>query len=437
MDLISLVASIFESRGYTVVNSSSDNSYLLLEKDGERTAVGYSTLEPPATDEEAHMFISMAENDSVADMLFIHPGEMGCDLREVLTEGNVVIWDRTALAIALGESRLKEEGWVVRKPEERDSISTPSLENEIIRWFSGEDVDPLKELRDYESRLRESGEEVGGFKVNKVDIGREGGRGVLKRPGEAPRTDDDPKRPTVGQENAEPMEIDKELDGPEEAVTESTLPSDDPIPLPGLFSVEDEDPDAGSQPNQEEDVWASAPLIRPRMNRGEAQVLMENSDGEYSIEEEIYPHRLYRVSYSLFSDESDREVEAEGIFLVDLVSGEVSDVPRNVAASLETVRPGISEGISGGRVDPELDEGEVLRRIATRIGDEPYHEERKVHDGPSSTIWRRMRFKLRDGSLRIDGSTPLLIGCWTAFDEGGKRRWSIDGFSGRRVPRED
>ncbi|MCK5773438.1 MAG: hypothetical protein KAH57_06580, partial [Thermoplasmata archaeon] len=63
-DFIEMLENIFRGRGYEIITSSLDNSYMLLFREGERTAVGFSPMGVSMTPGEAEMFLSMAENDN-------------------------------------------------------------------------------------------------------------------------------------------------------------------------------------------------------------------------------------------------------------------------------------------------------------------------------------------------------------------------------------
>lgn len=162
-EFIEMLENIFRGRGYEIITSSLDNSYMLLSKDGERTAVGFSPMGVSMTLGEAEMFLSMAENDTANDMLYIHPFKMKKKARATLKSGDVALWDRTALAIAIGEARIVE----LESPE-----SEKGKEAVLDLLSGGADPDPVSELREFEKSIKAETEvTIGSFQVKKVTMG--------------------------------------------------------------------------------------------------------------------------------------------------------------------------------------------------------------------------------------------------------------------------
>ncbi len=486
-EFIEMLENIFKGRGYEIITSSLDNSYMMLSKEGERTAVGFSPMGVSMTHGEAEMFLSMAENDSANDMLYIHPFKMKRKARAALKSGDVAMWDRTALAIAIGEAKIVE----LEEPEEG--------KNGAPGWFSGdEDPDPISEVREFEKQIKEEAEVTpGGFQVRKVTMGKDNNKSVdLSNPQGANETDVSSNLRGVnesvdssylresirsegihsGSDLEESVRSDDQGSAKEEDVgitpTEpgkdtGTTPMTDEVPpvsiealdvdlsmvledssvkeldVSPVFSLfdmagaaaEGPDPSSGEKPPAEhtEDTklaeWSRIPLAGKRISEAEATSLA-GGDPPASVIAELRPHLLYSVRYVMETEDGASEFIQERPFLMDCTDGEVLDLPPSLAEELSNLKRSRPRNDKRPVITSRIDGRSAVENVRRKLMDLKMLRDEKVHDGPGSVIYEETGYTLRKGSLEVVGTFKVLMPYWVGTGENGDTLWAVEAYTG-------
>ena len=429
-EFIEMLENIFRGRGYEIITSSLDNSYMLLSREGERTAVGFSPMGVSMTLGEAEMFLSMAENDNANDMLYIHPFRMKKRARAVLKSGDVALWDRTALAIAIGEARIVD-------------LERPEPEKEVVsdRSSGKVDLDPVSELREFEKSIKEETEvTIGPFQVKKVTMGEvetDPDVNVSPEVSSLSERQDEPAPPAEDVPTVSIEAIDMDLPGifEEGPVRE--------MDVSGVFSMFDvDDTEVGSDtPSLDEpgpievedgkrDEWSDIPLAGQRISGDEAASLA-GLDPTPSVRAELRPHILYWVRYVMETADRSKEVAKEKPFLMDCTDGEVMDLPPSLAEELTDLRSGRTSDDKRPIVTSRLDGPQAVENVRRKLLDLSLVRDDKVHDGPGSVIYEETIYSLRKGSLEVVRTSRILMPYWIGAGENDDPVWVVEAHTGR------
>ncbi len=418
-ELMRQLQSIFQGRGFSVITASSENRYMLMDKEGKRRAVGFSGTDGSITEGEAEMFLSMAENDSADETIFAAVGRLDPGVRSTLRRGNVRIWDRTTLALALGEVQLEVMTRKDIPPEMEDGSAAPNVEeagmgpDSMLGLFTGGDTDPVAELRKFKEELKV---EEGGFKVEKVS---------LDDIGESPK-----------EVKIEAME--EETPGMKTLV----IPEDDvPEPPEGmsdLISAAARQADAlGSlvrenipieMRNPPEDILPVAP---GRISGSEA-CSIAGAPPDSELKTALRPCVLYRVEFTLKPPVEGAPVNRERHYLFDLTGGEMSSIPDSIAGDISSF-PEVGKEPQERSENANFSERDGSLRIRRDIEGEKKTEDVVIHEGEMSTIIEEKPYRLVPSSIEITTTRKILVPFWMNVDRGGSPEWMVDAYMGRLV----
>lgn len=432
MKLIETLTDVFITRGYEVMISSPENSYLLLKKDGSILAVGYSDPGHHATEGEVEMFISMSEDASADSMLFISPEKLRKDARKTLDRGGVATWDRMALAIAIGEQVLMKPEKVEKEEEQEFNPSS------MMALFQQDDVDPLTELRDFETKMTDD------FKVQDARVPRND-TGVKVRKTESfkvekmdfPDLEDEKHTKVIStvsedvlmnawagfddwkeKEKVKKVEVKEEKKDTKKEV-EPTFPSFD---LPLMEVLEETSP--------EKRPWVGS-ILAPRRTSTEEACAKASVPPDTELMIEHVPQLLVSISYAL-KNESGEKVERTGEYLYDPIKWGIVDIPSALADELKSTLS-VWDGIGAVKdMDKarENDKGYV-RALKERLTRETHAEDRLVRETLMSTIYQEVRYLFDPASFNIRWSRRVVVPYYVKKDENGKMDWMVDSYLGR------
>jgi len=395
----SIIEEIFRSKGYEVSRSSPENQFLLLARDDEVLAIGYTGLSMAATAGEVEMFHSMVLSEGASSSVFISPVPLPRETLKALKDNGINIWDRTALVLAIGETALKN---AMEAKDEADietwddAPSAPVPEAEELP-----DIDPVHELRKFEEGLRSDG-----FKHRKVVPASEPDRK------DAPATEGRKAR----QRNYPDSEVAK-VPRPGQEADMYIADSAGPIQL---LSTPAPEPTASVAPS---DVRSFAPL---RISREDA---LEMAPGAVSDLELVYrPYLVLEVSYRLRTSDGKIESSRRTNVMIDMVDGSVFDAPATVLDDLM--------GDPGPRDTPVSEEsavldGEKARKVALdSLRMRGHAVERTVYDGMMSTIIREEPADISEGSLSVQREKGVMMPLWSGHLRFGRMPWTMDAYAG-------
>lgn len=407
--MLEIMKTIFKARGYDILNTSGENRYLLVEKNGERRSVGYSTVDSSISEGEADMFLSMAMNDDAEDRLFAAPTKLPKNVRKLFDSENVAVWDRTNLSLAIGEAYLNDISG-----EEDDDIEKDDGGGSIFDLFQTEEPDPVKELRSYENEISDQGGEEEGF--NLVKVRKE--RGTRKIPENGKK-----KKSTVKKLEKVPLER------PDPEKKESKKESNqvpDEILLGNYKPPEKSEGPDRAKPKKEPVVHVSTKwsdyLVAPSRISREKALSISGSEGG-SVSKSHRPNLLCWVRYMLDSGEGDPR---EGAYLVDLIDGRVTPVTDAVAGEIQKKSRVMEPGSQPEDPrTPKIEMEKARKMLVDTIGEEVESRERVVHDGMMSTIYMENRSRPKPESVEVRKNIKFLIPSWNG------NGWSVDAYLGR------
>ncbi|MCK5773752.1 MAG: hypothetical protein KAH57_08180, partial [Thermoplasmata archaeon] len=371
-------------------------------------------------------------NDNANDMLYIHPFKMKRKARAALKSGDVAMWDRTALAIAIGEAKIVD----LEGPE-------PEEEEEAPGWFSGDaDPDPVSELREFEKSIKAETEvTIGSFQVKKITMG---GVETDSDANASPEVSLDPERsdgpaPPLGEVpsvSIEAIDMDLSVVLEEESVKEL-----DVSPVFSMFdtveaAAEGQGPSSGGKPpaGDPEDAklaqWSRIPLAPKRISEAEAASLA-GGDASAGVNAELRPHLLYSVRYVMETEDGASEVIQERPFLMDCTDGEVMDLPHSLAEELSNLKRSRPRNDKRPVITSRLDGPSAVENVRRKLMDLTMLRDEKVHDGPGSVIYEETRYGLRKGSLEVVGTFKVLMPYWVGAGENGDTLWAVEAHTGR------
>jgi hypothetical protein len=419
MDLLSVLTDIFESRGYEVLVSSRENSYLLLKRNMSTMAAGFSEPGHRVTEGEAEMFISMAENSSADSMLFISPEKLERDVRIILEKANCSTWDRMALAIAIGEQVLSEPPEKRPDEDEKEDAFDPGV---MMDLFSDNTADPLIIESDKDpvrEAKSESVMEAEPISVSKMEFpdGIEGaGQGKEKKASNV--SEDVLLNAWAGFDDWKRSEEDRKES--EDLAEEKQLPIPD---LPMMESLVESPP--------EKKPWIGSILAPTRCKKEEACV-KAGVPNDTELDMEHVPNLLVSVSYSLRAEDG-ATVSREGEYLYDPIKGGLIDIPSALAEELRTTLSvwdgkGPVKGLEGASED---DKG-YIRALKDRLTRERHAEDRMVRETLMSTIYQEVRYLFDPSSFNIRWSRRVVVPYWVKREDGGIK-WMVDGYLGRFI----
>lgn len=431
MKLIETLTDIFTTRGYEVLISSPENSYLLLKREGSILAVGYSDPGHHVTEGEVEMFISMAEDASSDSMLFISPEKLRKDARKVLDGGGVATWDRMALAIAIGEQ-------VLMKPEKDENTDNETQfdPSSMMALFKQDDVDPLSELRKFETDIQNDfkmvekkeapepipqNEEKKGFKVEKMEF---------------PDLDDEKKQRSVStvsddilmnawsgfddwKEKEKEKEKVKEKGNEVREVNKQKEPVFD-LPLMGAF--EDTPP--------EKRPWVGSILAPSRTTKEEA-CIKASVPPDTELHLEHVPQLLVSISYALKNDDGEK-VDRKGEYLYDPIKWGIVDIPSALAEELRsTLTVWDGKGPVKNIDKAKEDDTGYVRTLKDRLARDTHAEDRLVRETIMSTIYQEVRYLFDPSSFNVRWSRRVVVPYYVKKDENGRIEWMVDSYLGR------
>ena len=420
-ELMRRLQSIFQGRGFSVIMASSENRYMLMEKEGKKRAVGFSGMDGSITEGEAEMFLSMAENDSADETIFAAVGRLDPGVRSTLRRGSVQIWDRTTLALALGEVQLEVMARKDIPPDMEDGSSAPNAEeagkgpDSILDRFTGGDTDPVAELRKFKEELKV---EEGDFRVEKVSLDDIGG---------SPKT-----------VKIEAME--EETPGMRTLVIPEDIVPELPEGVTDLISAAARQADAlGSlvTENKPEEVRKPPEDILPvapgRTSRSKAcSIAGVPPDSE--IETALRPCVLYRVEFTLKPPVEGTPVNRERHYLFDLAGGDMSSIPDSIAGEISSL-PEVGKKPQDKSENANFSERDGSLRIRRDIEGEKKTKDVVIHEGEMSTIIEERPYRLVPSSVEITTTRKILVPFWMKVDRGGSPEWMVDAYRGRLVYR--
>lgn len=407
MDLHGLVEAVFRSRGHTILTSSRENRYLLLGRDGAKTAVGYCSLETPPTEGEVEMFVSMAGNDYASKMVFLTPVVPGKEARAVLVRERVSVWDRMSLAIALGEAALEGAGGKPGQIMEVPARERPTPYEASPHSIQGTRPGPgtaVVEPLDIRTLLNGNGQAVDD--------------GSPSCSGQAPP----PQGPTV--EDVDPLLA--SMMGTMDVVQTA---SEDELPPVSRDDVPSA-PDGGIGP----DRWKGARLAPARVNKEDA-CTKAGAQVDPPPELVLVPHLLIDVRYLLRSGQLE-PLERTGSFLLDAVDLHMDDIPSAISSEICSLKdvwdgatPTMSRVGTGPRTDPD---GKAL--LLERLEGESVTQDRLVRDSLMSTVYQEATYRFDPSSFEVLRTERVMLPYWQRRAQDGSIEWSVDAFLGRFVP---
>ena len=443
MKLISLLSDIFKSRGYEVMVSSPENSYLLLKRGSSTLAVGYADPGHITTEGEVDMFLSMGENDSADSSLFISPEKLKRASKKALEKGGSAMWDRMALAIAIGEQVITSTGEVEANEE-------PVFDHQrILNMFKAGDVDPVAELRQFEKGTEpvfnvhsaqpskkepadiSSQKYDGPLKVEKVSFPETAEKKEEKEQTASKVSEDILMGAWAGfedwkkNEEMDPEHKKKEVVEQGKKSEEETRFDPFSLDVPFMGAMEDTPP--------EKRPWVGSTLAPTKCSREEA-CTKAGVPIDTEIEMEHVPNLLVSVSYSLRSEEGDH-VGRLGQYLYDPIKAGLIDIPDALAEELRSTLS-IWDGIGpANNIDKakEDDKGYV-RALKDRLVREKHAEDRLVRETLMSTIYQEVRYLFDPSTFDVRWSRRVVVPYWIKRDPEGRIKWMVDGYLGRFLP---
>ena len=445
MDLLSSLQDIFRSRGYRVLTTSPENRYLLLQKDDSTLAVGYSDVGRSATEGEAEMFASMAENDGSDSMLFISSVRLEKGVRKVLERTGAATWDRMALAIAIGEETLGKvevEGPPITLPN--PSSTKEKGPERILDLFQKDDVDPLGELREFAKDEEEK--EVGGFRVQEIDlkspVPQEGGASVEPScpPVEvsaAPSTRSNVKEPSKMTAPPEMPKVDIEIEADGGgAKVDVAVPQVDAWAgfSEWLDNAKTEAPEGRAVTVEGAEIplvpWAGA-IVAPILLSREDACAKAGASADTDPDLVHIPYILLEVDYDLRAEDGE-SVKRHGSYLYDAVEGEVVDIPDSIGAELlSTSEVWKGEGILLSAEEQDEKVGKHIRSIKKRLSREGHSVDKLIRETLMSTIYEEIRYLFDPSTFNILSQRKVVLPAWRLTDGTGKTTWTVDAFLGR------
>lgn len=426
MQLLSVLTDIFTTRGYEVMVSSPENNYLLLKKNTSTMAVGYSDPDQGASEGEAEMFVSMAENASADSMLFISPDKLRKGPRRILERAGCATWDRMALAIAIGEQFLVSDD----RKKERKKKTEKFDQSAILDQFLNQDFDPLIRSLDEpaEAPAEENliGENDNGIQVRKVEFPDQS-----TKPGAIKKTEQpapEKKKETAASKVSEDVLLGAWAGFDDWKKKEETQIEDtEPVPVPDLPLME---PIEETPP--EKKPWLGSILAPTRCTREEACAKAGVPNDTELVVEHV-PNLLVSVSYSLKAEDG-ATVSREGEYLYDPIRSGLIDIPSALAEELRSTLSvwdgkGPAKGIDNIRED---DKGYV-RALKDRLTRERHAEDRMVRETIMSTIYQEVRYLFDPSSFNIRWSRRVVVPFWVKRDENGNINWMVDSYLGRFI----
>ncbi len=443
MKLISLLSDIFRSRGYEVMVSSPENSYLLLKRGSSTLAVGYVDPGHNATEGEVDMFLSMAENASADSTLFISPEKLKRASKKALEKGGSAMWDRMALAIAIGEQVITSTGEV-------EVEEGPVFDHQrILNMFKAGDVDPVAELRQFEKGSEPvfNVHSERSSKKEAVDISPQRSAVPLKVekvsfPDTTEKKEEDvqavsnvPEDILIGAwagfedwkkkedkvPEPEKEEVVEQTDKPEEEAKVDPFSFD----MPFMSAMEDTAP--------EKRPWVGATLAPTKCSREEA-CAKAGAAIDTEIEMEHVPNLLVSVSYSLRSEDGDH-VSRLGQYLYDPIKAGLIDIPDALAEELRsTLSIWDGAGPANNIEKAKEDDKGYVRALKDRLVREKHAEDRLVRETLMSTIYQEVRYLFDPSTFDVRWSRRVVVPYWIKRDPEGRIKWMVDGYLGRFLP---
>ncbi len=398
-DLHELVEAVFLSRGYSILISSRDNRYLLLTRDGTKTAVGYGALDSAPTEGELEMFVSMAGNDSASRTVFLTPIVPGKEARAVLKRENVAVWDRMALTLALGEAALAGACGKAERP----------------------DTPPHPPFNKTSSAPSMSGKAV----VEAVDI-----RSMLNMADQAPvemRTA--PSEPSTEVPEQVQEDLGASLSGMMEMLGDMSL----------SIIASSARPDVLVKKDPPVEAWTNVPWtgfrLAPVKLNGEEACAKAGVQVDAAPELILFPHLLLDIRYRLRSGQLE-PLERTGSFLISMIEGRPNDIPSAISSELCSLRDvweaPSSKGVPvAAGADPDMDGRAILLERLTK---ENITQDRLVRDSLMSTIYQEVTYGFDPSSFEVLRTERVLLPFWVGRSPEGSVEWSVDAFLGRFIP---
>ncbi|MEA3559441.1 MAG: hypothetical protein U9R75_09340 [Candidatus Thermoplasmatota archaeon] len=453
MALLETLEDIFKTRGYEILRSSGENHFLLLEKEGSRMAVGYSPPGHKVTEGEADMFISMARMDPSVSMLFISPGKLQKAVKKSFEKEGVATWNRTALAISIGEHFLmKDEGSKTRNGDRKN----------VMDLFNTDDVDPVDELRAYHRQIHE--EEIGGFKVHDVNLGAPVSSDAWEEvisPGPEPEADPAPEEvlplmdmpmmsvpePEEGEGNAgseDPLDLDGDKGEKKKSKAPSNVPEE--ILMNPWDGFDEWSSTSGTKKKEgpkkkkgkkADNPWLGSVQLPLKYTRKKAAAVA-NAGSDVELEKRYLPFFLIKASYQLEARDTDEVLDKEGNYLYNSISTKVTDVPPSLFDEIGSTKE-IWDGSSPPKVlsDPRKDYNSALLTLRKRLSTEDLAVDRLVRETLMATIYSEIRYGLKKGSFKMISSRRLMVPFWIKRGDNGDPEWMVDGYLGRFVTQEE
>ena len=410
--MMDLMTKIFRARGFTILNTSDENRYLLMEKGDEKRAVGYSAIGSPVTEGEAEMFISMALNDEASDKLFVAPCVLPKEVKRIFGAENVAIWERTNLSIAIGEAYLDDvsEG---EKATEEDPGETSS----IFDMFQTDDVNPIDELRSFRDEIETPGDGKFDFNVVKVAPDDTNSREENKQPKPKPTE----KRVRKVDFEETPIKEKGKPDAnrvPDEVLLDGHLP-----PSPAKSEVDQKERGDKKPSKTQRSSWSDYLVAPRRIPRDKAVSIAGSQSSE--VKQSFRPALLCWVRYILKNEEGGEKTE-EGAYIVDLLDGNITGITEAVATEMQRdSKVAASENQMENPKKPRIGISQARDLLTTEISKEVHKGEEMVHDGMMSKIYRESRSRPEKDSLEFKKNIKLLIPEWRGSG------WSVDAYLGR------
>jgi len=455
MEVQDTLERIFRFRGYEVVRTSAENSYLLLRKGSSGMAVGYTMPGEKVTDGEASMFISMAQNDGADSMLFISAIKLPPDVKRTFEKENVATWDRAALSIAIGEQVLNEWSSGIREQKRRGSI---------MELFRNRDVDPVKEVKEFHREVSEK--EQGGFTVKEVELRPGGARSGIEHtappPVKAPvgSTAPGPEKPPVDEKPPETMEkkLEYDLGGlpmlePLEETPSKTTPVEtrrvpDEVLMNswagfnewkaggGAPKKDGEVPETRMDDATGADTWKGSIMAPVKYSEKDA-LSLAGEEHEFEMERSNQPFLILRATYSMVPEDGQEPLEVEGTYLYDTVRFTVHDLPEQMFREMEDIRVRW-DGSKGPSGLPDLrkEHNKAVTSLREKIQSGKMAKDRKVKETQMSTIYREIVYRFDPGSLRLHSSKRVMVPFWVKTTADGKVEWEVNAYLGRLVRKQ-
>jgi hypothetical protein len=450
MEVQDTLERIFLFRGYEIVRTSVENSYLLLKKGSSTMAVGYTMPGEKVTDGEADMFISMSLNDGADSMLFISPMRMPSDVKRTFEKEKVATWDRAALTIAIGEQVLNDWSRDAKERRRRDNI---------MELFQTEDVDPVKEVKEFHREVSEK--DLGGFTVKEVEL-RPGTKRSEKETSPArivPDLEPPVARTEALSEEVEPsgtppQQLEFDLGGlpmmepvdekPSEGTPEKSRRVPDEVlmnPWAGFSEWKDKGPDGKEGEILETKLddaigdgpWKGSVLAPVKYSEKDA-LSLAGEEHEFELERSNQPFLLLRATYSMRPEDGQEPVEMDGTYLYDTVRYAVHDLPEPLFKEVEGLKVQW-DGKDGPNKLPDLknEHNNAVMSLRKKIQGEKLAKDRKVRETQMSTIYREISYRFDPSSLRLHSSKRVMVPFWIKTTADGKVEWEVNAYLGRLV----